>query len=379
MKKSVWIAIAVAAVVVAGFGLWRWRSDGTESPPGSTGPADSVRVAVILSLAGPAARFDAIKIRTVEIATERIRQQHPDLPLVARVFDAGAGPEETMIAVRRAEEWGAQYFLSGTSPNALAIASRVRGRTPPVVQMANAANPDFGPPREGEYRLWPDWKHEAELIDSLLAREQFNRVLLVHSADPYSEALKNELVRMSQAREGVSLQFQQYDPASTPDFRPALLRAQQEGTQALVVFGLPPGIRSLISQMDAVGWSRDVIGGVNINLAVTAFDSAGLGAKLWAIETEAMGQQLPAGSEAASFRQAYRSRHGEDPPFHALYLSDGLYFIAESYNRQTSNTSAVERLRGVRSFAGASGEVTVTPQGDLRYRMAARQVRGGQP
>jgi ABC-type branched-subunit amino acid transport system substrate-binding protein len=379
MKKSVWIPIAVLVLAIAVFGVWRWRSGDPTSGPGPSASADSVRVGVILSLSGPPARFDAIKIRTAEIATQRIRELHPDLPLAMRVFDAGAGPEETMIAVRRAEEWGARYFLSGTSPNALAIASRVRGRTPPVVQMANAANPDFGPPREGEYRLWPDWKHEAELIDGLLAQQQFNRVLLVHSADPYSEALKNELVRISQGRGGVTLQFQQYDPASTPDFRPALLRARQQGTQALVIFGLPPGIRSLISQMEAVRWNGPVIGGVNINLAVAAFDSAGLGADLWAIETEAMGAELPPGSEAAAFRQAYRATHGEAAPFHALYLADGLYFIAAGHATGAPDSSAVARIRGVRSFAGASGEVTVTGDGDLRYRMSARQLRGGQP
>jgi ABC-type branched-subunit amino acid transport system substrate-binding protein len=212
-----------------------------------------------------------------------------------------------------------------------------------------------------------------------LAQQQLSRVLLVHSADPYSEALKNELVRISQARGGVSLQFQQFDPASAPDFRPALLRAQQQGTQALVIFGLPPGIRSLTSQMEAVRWNRPVIGGVNINLAAAAFDSAGLGSNLWAIETEAMREELPGDSEAAAFRQAYRSKHGDSPPFHALYLADGLYFIAESYRGGAPDASAVQRTRDVRSFAGASGAVTVTPEGDLRYRMSARQLQGAQP
>lgn len=376
-KRSVLIAVAALVLVATAVLVISNRRDkDPEGPRGTTQNMDTAKIAVILNLSGPAARFDAIKQRTVETAVDRIRTRYSGLPLIVRVFDAGTGPEETMIAVRRAETWGAQYFLSGTSPNALSIASQMRGHTPPVVQMANAANPDFGPPRLGEYRLWPDWKHEAELIDALLTQQQINQVLLVHSADPYSEALKDELVRLTQSRGGVSLQFQQFDPASTPDFRPALLRAQQQGAQALIIFGLPPGIRSLISQMDAVGWDRTVIGGVNINLAVAAFDSAGLRGDLWAIETEAMRAELTANSEAAGFREQYRAKYGDIPPFHALYLADGVYFIAESRRDEaTVGTSVVDRVRRLRSFSGASGEVTITPSGDLRYRMAARQLR----
>jgi ABC-type branched-subunit amino acid transport system substrate-binding protein len=330
---------------------------------------DQTRVAAILNLTGPAARFDAIKQQTLEVAMERLHQQYPDLKISLRVLDAGGGPESTTVAVRRATGEGATCFLSGTSLTALGIAAQVRGREPPVAQLANAANPDFGPPRLGEYRFWPDWEHEAEVIAGILIREKIDNVLLIHSTDPYSEALTASLKRNVELADSVVLRQYPFDPAATPDFRPPLLRAKQDQARALVVFGLPPGLKALLSQLKEVAWDKPVIGGVNINLAVADFDAADLKCPLWLIETEAMREMLREDSEAYAYREAYQAKFGELPQFHALYLADALYFIAAAVSDEaTANRPIVERLQAVSNFEGPSGEISVTPERTLRLK-----------
>ena len=124
-----------------------------------------------------------------------------------------------------------------------------------MAQLANAANPDFGPPRPGEYRFWPDWNQEAAIIFDFFVQKSLKTVLLVHSADPYSEALTASLTsKIESASRDIRILEFQFDPAATPDFRPALIRAKQTGTETIVVFGLPPGIRALISQLQEVSW-----------------------------------------------------------------------------------------------------------------------------
>jgi branched-chain amino acid transport system substrate-binding protein len=363
--------VAAAALLVAAVLLL--SCNGKPEVPPAGGP---VRVAAILNLTGPAARFDAVKQQALNLALERVKALRPDLPIELKVLDSGGGPEATTVAMRQATDWGASYFLSGTSPTALAIASQMRGRTPGVVQIANAANPDFGPPRPGEYRFWPDWKQEAELVTGILKEQNFNKVFLIHSADPYSEALTKELRAQGGAISGLAISDQQYDPASTPDFRPALLRAKQDGAQALIIFGLPPGIQALMSQMAEVGWDRALIGGVNINLTVGEYDKAHLKGPLWVVETESMREQVAAGSELQQFRDAYRQKYNESPPFHALYLADAIYFAAAAQaGKADPNRSEVDRAKAVRSFDAASGRIEVGEDGILRFVMSARKVR----
>jgi len=335
----------------------------------------SVRVVAILNLTGPTARYDAVKQQTLNLALERIKALHPQIPIELRILDAGGGPETTAVAVRQATDWGATYFLSGTSPTALAIASQLRGRVPGVVQIANAANPDFGPPRPGEYRFWPDWRQEAEIVTGVLKTQNLNKVFLIHSADPYSEALTKELRTQSGGISGLTINDQQYDPASTPDFRPALLRAKQQGVQALIIFGLPPGIQALMSQMAEVGWDRTLIGGVNINLSVSDYDKAHLTGPLWLVETEAMREQVQPGSEVQLFRDAYREKFKDTPPFHSLYLADAIYFAAAAHQGTVPNTTEVEKAKTVRSFDSASGHIDIGDDGNLRFVMTARKVR----
>ena len=362
--------IAVAAIVVAA-AYW-WQQPALEQ---TVGDASTIRSAVILNLTGPAARFDAPKQKTIEIAQERIKDLYPGVSLDVRIFDGGSGPEGATVAVRQASAWGAQYFLSGTSPTALAIAAQVRGRQPPVAQIANAANPEFGPPRVGEYRFWPDWKQEAALVADLLMRENLKKVLLIYSADPYSEALRKELQDRVAANDFTVTELQ-YDPASTPDFRPALIRAEGGGAQAVVVFGLPPGLTALVNQMSEVKWSGTTVGGVNINMVVNKFDEAGLKGPLWLVETEAMIGDPPKDLEVSNFRRLYRDTFGESPAFYTVYLADALYFIAAGASlSDVKNATPVQILKGVRVFDSASGTIRVLDDGTLSFVMNVRRAR----
>jgi ABC-type branched-subunit amino acid transport system substrate-binding protein len=373
--------ISIAAVVAALFVFVivailysRVPLTGWGSGEGST-EEEGARVAVLLNLTGPAARFDAPKQKTIQIAQERIATLYPHLPFAVRVLDAGGGPEGAIVAVRRATEWGATWYLSGTSPTALAIAAQVRDREPAVVQLANAANPDFGPPRSGEYRFWPDWRQEAGLIVRHLLDGGMRRVLLFYSADPYSTALSEEL-RAGVAEHGVALSELQFDPAATPDFRPPLIRATNDGTDAVVIFGLPPGLTALFSQMSEAGWAGTTIGGVNTNVALSTYDELNLTGPLWLVETESMIKSPIADSEVARFRTAYQQTFNDQPAFYSLYLADALYFVGAAMSPPNAfDLSTVAAANAVTDFNGASGEIRVLPDRTLEFKMRLIRAR----
>ena len=367
--------VGILAVCLVFLAAGIWYSQGHRSP--ATRSEGSLVAAAVLNLTGPAARFDAVKQQTLQLAAERVKEQYPAVDLEVQVLDGAGGPEATAVAVRRAVAANACCILSGTSPTALAIAAQVRGQEPTVAQLANAANPDFGPPRPGEYRFWPDWNQEAAIIFDLFVEKSLNTVLLVHSADPYSEALTASLTsKIESASRDIRILEFQFDPAATPDFRPALIRAKQTGTETIVVFGLPPGIRALISQLQEVNWEGTLIGGVNITLAVDDFVAAGLPGQLWAIQTEAMRDHLTPGTEAEAYRNAYQQRFGAAPPFHALYLADALYFIASAVsNPKTEGLPVVDRLAAVTSFDAPSGSITIQDDRSLIFDMALVRLR----
>lgn len=372
MKKRNWISITLAGLIILAMiayfnfqGSFRGQS------------AKVVRVSALLNLTGPAARFDAIKKQALDLAVERLKTQRPDLDMIVNIADAGGAPDTTVAAARKALNDGAAYILTGTSPAALTVAGLARGRTPAVVQIANAANPVFGPPRPGEYRFWPDWNQEAQVVAAQLRAEGIRSVVVIYSADPYSEALQSSLASLVKVAPEIVIRSQQYDPAATPDFRPLLLRALDEGVGALVVFGLPPGIKALMGQLADIKWSKPVIGGVNTNLTIEEYDKVGLQCGLWVVETEAMKGVLSAGSEAELFRTAYQKAYGLQPPFHALYLADALYFIAtaNSASEMGSAKSTIDKASAVRIFDGPSGTIRIGEDGVLALNLSIRKIR----
>lgn len=367
MRKIILGVVVLAILAVVGTLLYRRTLPDTSIPQ-----AGSIRVAVILSLTGSAAQFDAVKRRTLAVAEERLAAVRPGTKFDVKVYDAGTGADTAIVVARQAIREGAQIILSGTSPNALAIASVVRSGQRPIGQLANAANPQFGPPRTLEYRLWPDWNDEAREIAALLQRQGWTRVLVVNSSDPYSTALEQAL--RSRIPAGTSLRQLSFDPASAPDFRPALLRAKTAGTDAVILFGLPPGMRSLIGQLSEVRWTAAVIGGVNINLVASDFRSAGLRVPVWSVRTTAMQERLPVGTEPALYRDRFMAKYGEAVPFHALYLADGIYFSAAAAG--DGGAFSPNTLQQVTQFQSASGPITVD-KGVLKYRVWSEQLPQG--
>jgi ABC-type branched-subunit amino acid transport system substrate-binding protein len=365
MRKPILAALVLTAVVGAALLAYFILR-----PPETPSSRSALRVAAVLSLTGSAAQFDSVKRQTLEVARERISALYPGVPLEIEVYDAGAGADTALLVARRAVEDGADIILSGTSPNALAIASVVRGRAD-IVHLANAANPDFGPPRPFEYRLWPDWNDEAREIASLARREGWGRVLLVNSSDPYSTALRNAL--QGELGQAVTFRHVTFDPASAPDFRPNLLRAKTEGTDAVIVFGLPPGIRSLIGQLAEVRWNAAVVGGVNINLVQDDFRRSGLAVPLWSVRTTAMRDDLPPTSEPRRYRDQFTRRYGEAPPFHALYFADGAYLGASGSSRGAQPDFDPRSLLSVTTFESASGPIRVS-NGVLRYEVWSERI-----
>lgn len=359
------LTVAILSLVV--FGISR-----RANPMSSEG----LRLAAILNLSGPASRFDAVKQQTLKIAEARVRALYPDSNIAIKVFDAGGGPEATASSVGQARSWGAMCYATGTSPTALAVAAAIRKMLPEPLHMANAANPDFGPPRPNEYRFWPDWDQEAAILQKTLREQGLNHLLVIHSTDPYSQALLKALKgKLEQVNQRVVLE-QQYDPAGTPDFRPILIRAKEQRADALVVLGLPPGINAIANQLAEVKWDVAVFGGVNITLSVATFKQLNLNCPLWVIETDAMAESLPAESEAAIFRETYRKEFGEVPPFHALYLADVVYLLAAAEKAaEKADSSISQQIAGGLQFSCASGTLTLTKSGILTIPMHPRRVR----
>jgi ABC-type branched-subunit amino acid transport system substrate-binding protein len=362
MPALQWVGLLLAAVLLSAWALWLFNN------PRQT-KGQKVQFVAFLSLTGPAAQFDAIKRRSLETAFARLSKTQPNLSL--EIQDAGASPEVLVAAARQAVAGGARILFSGTSPNALAIAAVARKSGVQLVQLANAANPEFGPPRPLEYRLWPDWQQEAAIIHKMLKSASANTALLISSADPYSTSLDESLRNAAPKITFTSLRF---DPASPPDFRPAILKAKAANIDAVVIFGLPPSLKALTTQLQEVDWKRPVLGGVNLNLSQEHLQQIAFQAPVFAVRTTTMRPTLDPASEAGRFREDYKLKYGDAPPFHSIYAADAAYMSAAAMGR-SNNDEPQSGFRSLKRFESASGQIDVNASGVLDFELFSEQLR----
>jgi ABC-type branched-subunit amino acid transport system substrate-binding protein len=76
------------------------------------------------------------------------------------------------------------------------------------------------------------------------------------------------------------------------------------------------------------------------------------------------------------FVEAYKAKYSEAPTYFSAFAYDSLRILAESLDSNSAENSA-KRLRLVEGYQGVCGTITVGLDGDCRFPMIVKQLKGG--
>ena len=354
------VLIATVAVAVALGARW-WFAGG----PSSQG--QEVVIGAILPQTGPGAVFAQYISEGIELAAEEINAA--GLPHVRVVYeDSKNQPREGVTVYNK--------LVSTDDPPVVIVAlSSVAKALAPLAAQSDTvqvyiavALPDI---TDGEhtFRVYP----EAQGMAGVMARFNATRLNAQTSAVIYVNddfgRVSMEAYRKEFEKSGGRVVFTDSYELQQADFRPLIgkLKSTVPAPNTIYLNGYGPSYGAIVRQL------REQ----NVQSQLTADMTMGLPNTLDQAGEAADGVYFADGYLSPEFAAKFTKRYGREPSSYAGYAYDIVKLIYKTREKGVYNPRSVkEGLLEVRDYQGATGRISIKPDGDADLQFTVKRVTG---
>ncbi len=291
-----------------------------------------------------------------------------DIQIAFTPVDSKASPNETVTAMQQSRDLFGRsiFFVTLTGP---ALAAREYFAHEDVVLVAIAIHPELATAASPLVQFCANARQEAELLIEELVGTK-NPIGLVLSKDAATEAQVQRFILPALEAAGKPIAFVEWFDVGQKSFDNLTARFNRARPREVLLLGYGSDFPAALEALRVTGHAEGatVFGG--IGFVEMTERPAGL-------ETTRFRFVVPAfsvgggGPSAQTFRAAYRSRTGREPPYDAAFTYDAAMTIGDLLRKgHRTPTAILDELRG-HSFEGVTGTITLDANGgsrtDLRW------------
>ncbi len=360
--------VGVAALVAVLFYVNRPRA--TDSA--------TIRFAANLPMTGPLAKLGVPKHEAFQLAVEEINAKGglAKRKLALVVDDNKGDPKEGVNILQRLAVGDIRYTYVDITRVAYAAAPVAKAKG--IVMFAGSAHPAITEGNDFVFRVFTSGDQETDLLVAKLTKDGVKSIYVLHTNETLGETTRAYLERKFKAKGGTVVGADPFKIAQ-PDLRTILTKARDSGADRIVLLGYGVTFPNLIKQANELSIAHAQIVG---NIGFVGPRVAALDPKL----TESMiftGPRFPyssrqEGTKASEFAKAYENKFEHRPDYTAAFAYDTLMILASVIEKVGTDPIKVrESLVKVKEYDGASGRVTIRPNGDtITSTMLAKYVGG---
>lgn len=363
--NSKWGSFAVAGLLLAAAGCMSNRSK-----------EDALKIGVVLPLSGENAVYGKEILNGIECANAHLRDTSPTgakLPELIIVDDRGRSADAAKAMAKLYEQGVAAVLVGYTSEEALAVKSEALRLQLPVMTPAGSndkiteRNPymfrtNFSDRQQARalayYAFYPRGCRRMASLLNLDENAIYARDLGRQTAQAFVDC-------------GGALVFSGGFRENQTDFRP-LLREVLSGTPDVVfVPAFPETAGRIIRQLRELGYHGLILGGDSWSGEKLLQECGPDAAPASFTVPFAPGGE---GKEEKAFNELFRLMYRKEPTNNAALGYDAMLLTYHATRDTEYPEEVLARFRLLRSFRGATGELSVLPEGDVRRTVVIQQV-----
>ena len=374
MNKSAKIGwTIVLAVVVIGLIWW-----GVSKNNG--GGSNTITIGFIGPLTGDAAVYGQPYQNTVALAVDQINAAGGiNGKQVAVDYEDGKcdGQDGANAAQKLVNVVGVQAIIGGFCSGETIPAVPVAATGKVVMISPGASSPALTGISPYFFRDYPSDAAQATIYAQQANSKGWKTVGVMEEQTDYATALNDAFTKNFEADGGKTIV--QAFPSSATDFRSFLTTLKAQNPDALFVDTQTPAVSARIfDQLAQLGWKPKLI----VDDA-TAGDPGTITKYASQLQGALTAEFLPNASDTAymAFIQAYQSKYGQVPPYqnYMATVYDAVNLLAAGIKQVGYNGQALAQWsRTISDWPGASGNITIGPDGDRVGGHVAEIIENGQ-
>lgn len=349
--------------------------------PESEGAQTRFRVAAIIPLTGGNAEQGQWIQNGLELAAARLQEQS-GTSVDLRFEDSQGDPRQAVTAYTNIAAQGKPTaVITWGSGVGLALTPKVNRDG--VIQIGVAtATPDYRSEGDYTFRNFPSAELEAGfLVETLITRMAVARIGIVKINNDYGLGSARTF-RDSFEKRGGEVVFDEEIEPNTTDFRSTLTKIKQKPVEYLYLALYPSEGAMFIKQARSIGLESEIIASTALLGASAFFQITGTASNNVMVASSLPEYLQKRGEAVEHFYTAYETKYGEPPGLQHVFAArayDALLLLGQAYRDcQTRAASCIrDRLYAVRSYEGASGNLTFDSAGDVQTSFTLYRVANG--
>ncbi len=287
-------------------------------------------------------------------------------------FQDNAGkPSQAVSILRKQLMEPASLYISGVSPESLAIAPEITGKGIPHLLVAfDAYICSQGPNR---LRILPHYKIEGPVYANYAKARRAKRVFIIANINPAYNQEFDKIVEPALAKAGIAYQRESFD-FDTKDYRTIALKASKYQPDLIMIAGFSVHIYPILGALKEYGLIKN--GNVLCTLDfIDLLHNATPKAELVGIPFITPAFELTssqASKNVSDWVQRYERTYKKNPAYVESYAYDTGRILVAAY-KKTGRLDA-HSIRAVLPFHGFSGDISLDEDGDLTTKLYVAEM-----
>lgn len=368
MKKNLIFTIIIVASVAV-FGLSKSKTKQAEK--GSV----ILKIGISLPLTGSIAHLGESAQKGIELASEELKRNHPDLNLKYFIEDNAFTGKGAVSAYRKLKDIeDIDAIITATSP--VVLATQPLAQADNILQMGIfASTPAYSSANDLSFRVFPRSEKEAEAIIEYLQKSNLQRLAIIYINNDFGQGVYNAVSeKLSRDGNWAKIVSQESYLPDTVDFKTQLAKIKLSSPNALIMVATAQDVVSIMRQAQALDLQA-------VFLATSsASDPAVLGTSA-ATETLLVTDIFDPQStnkNTQAFIANFEQKFGTIPDLWAVQGYDSYKLTALALKKCNRNSQCLKSyLSGLKNYPTILGNLTFDHNGDPDYNYFIKIFKNG--
>jgi len=356
-QKTIWWVVGIVVVV----GLIAWGVSR------NSGSSNVIKIGFIGPLTGDGAVYGQPEQNTIEIAVANLNAAGGiNGKQVQMIYEDGKcdGQDGTNAAQKLVNVDGVQAIIGGFCSGETIPAVPVAAAGKVVILSPGASSPKLTGISPYFFRDYPSDAAQGDVLANVAYNtEHYKSVAFIQEETDYAQGIHDSFVPTFEGYGGKTML--EAFPSDTTDFRSFLTALRSQNPDALFIdTQTPASTARILQQLTQLNWKPKLL----VDDA-TSGDPQTLSNYASQLEGAITAEFLPNASDTAyqAFIQAYHSKYGQVPPYqnYMACVYDAVNLLAAGIKQVGyDGTALAQWSRTISNWPGASGNITIGPDGD---------------
>jgi len=342
--------------------------------PGCEEEEGEIKIGAILPLTGSPAEFGNDQRNGMLLALEDLSKLGKRPKLVIVFEDSKGDPKEGVNAIHKLLVYNTLVVFSTMSSVSMAIAPITEENE--VVLMTVAGHPELTSGRKFTIRMFPTTAYQVkELARFITERMKTPTMGVLYINDDLGNSEKEEFTKEYRRLGGKVLMTGSFEKEAS-DFRTEITKVLAHKPDALFLAGYGKELGLLTRQIRELGFKGRLFSTPEFPFpdVLTAAGDAAEGVIFTAVFIDDTKE------EVNNFHARYRATYHKEPSLDSYLGYDEVMMTMKAIeSSQTSGTLLRDELFKIEDFEGLTGNITVMPNGDVKFPLVLKTISNGQP